>query len=174
MTLRPFLAACAIAFGLVGAPAFAQDHPEELHVHDAYARVQGGEGGSGAVFFMVHNNTGRDDRLIAVKTDAAAKAELHTHSEDADGVMSMGEIEGGLPLAAGDMIELARGGDHVMLMGLTRALKDGDTLALTLTFEVAGEVTIDVPVDNARKPDAVGHDHDAMHKHGMDHDAATD
>ena len=174
MTLRPFLAACLLALAVLPGHLVAQDHPEELHIHDAYARMQGGEGGSGAVFFMVHNNTGTDDRLIAARTDVAAKAELHTHTEDANGVMSMGEIEGGLALAAGDMIELARGGDHVMLMGLTRALKDGDTFAVTLTFEVAGDVTIDVPVDNARKPGAGAHDHDAMHKDGMDHDAATD
>ena len=46
---------------------------------------------------------------------------------------------------------LARGGDHVMLLGLTRQLNDGDTVALTLTFEKAGEVKVDVPVDLQRK-----------------------
>jgi copper(I)-binding protein len=43
-----------------------------------------------------------------------------------------------------------RGGDHIMLMGLTRAFKDGDMIHLTLTFEHAGVVDVDVPVDNAR------------------------
>jgi periplasmic copper chaperone A len=177
MTLRPFLAACAIAFCLAPIAAGADDlsaHPEGLHIHDAYARIQGGVGGSGAVFFMVHNNTETDDRLLAATTDAAERAELHTHSEDANGVMTMGEIEGGIALAAGDVIELARGGDHVMLMGLTRALKNGDTIALTLTFEVAGDITLDVPVDNARKPGEGAHDHDAMHHDGMDHGAAKE
>ena len=45
---------------------------------------------------------------------------------------------------------LARGGDHVMLMGLTGPLKDGDSFPLTLTFEHAGNVTVDVVVDSAR------------------------
>ncbi len=171
MTLRPFLAACILALSVLPGHLVAQDHPEELHIHDAYARTSAAGGGSGAVFFLVHNNTQTDDRLIAAKTDAAERAELHSNVEDANGVMSMGEIEGGVPLAAGDVISLARGGNHIMLMGLTKPLADGDMITLTLTFEVAGDVTLQVPVDNARKPGEREHDHAAMHKDGMDHDA---
>ena len=141
------IASLALAF-----PGLAQDHPEALHIHDAYARSSGGIDSSGAVFLVMHNNTGTDDRLLGARTDVAERAELHTHSEDANGVMSMGKIEGGIALPAGEMHELARGGDHLMLLGLTRDLKDGDVFTLTLIFEAAGEVTIEVPVNNARKP----------------------
>jgi copper(I)-binding protein len=161
MFARLFPAAVALAL-MIATPALAQDHPEEMHIHDVYARSNGSVGGSGAVFFMIHNNTETDDRLIAVSTDVAEKAELHTHIESADGVMQMTQIEGGIALPSGEMHELARGGDHVMLMGLTRALKDGDTFALTLTFEKAGEVQIQATVDNARKPGEGEMDHDSM------------
>lgn len=161
MFARLFPAAAALAL-ILAAPALAQEHPEEMHIHDVYARSNGSVGGSGAVFFMIHNNTDTDDRLIAVSTDVAEKAELHTHIESADGVMQMSQIEGGIALPSGEMHELARGGDHVMLMGLTRALKDGDTFALTLTFEKAGEIQIQATVDNARKPGEGGMDHDSM------------
>lgn len=161
MTVLRAILAAAIAFAVTTA-SLAEDHPEGLHIHDAYARTSGGLGSSGAVFLMMHNNTATDDRLIEVRSDVAERAELHGHSEDANGVMSMGRIEGGIPLPAGEMHALARGGDHVMLMGLTRDLRDGDTITLTLVFEVAGEVTLEVPVDNARKPgqgmDHSGHD----------------
>ncbi len=160
-----FLPAAAAALALCfAAPVLAQEHPEGLHIHDVYARSNGAVGGSGAVFFMIHNNTETDDRLIGVATDVAQKAELHTHVESADGVMQMTQIEGGIALPSGEMHELARGGDHVMLMGLTRALKDGDTFALTLTFEKAGDVQIEATVDNARKPGEGGMmmDHDSM------------
>lgn len=63
--------------------------------------------------------------------------------------MRMLRPEEGIAIPAGETHELARGGDHVMFMGLTRAVKDGDTVMLTLTFEHAGEVTVDIPVDNA-------------------------
>ena len=173
MFARLFPAAAALAL-MLAAPAFAQEHPEGLHIHDVYARSNGAVGGSGAVFFMIHNNTETDDRLIAVATDVAQKAELHTHVESADGVMQMVQIEGGIALPSGEMHELARGGDHVMLMGLTRALKDGDRFSLTLTVEKAVAVEIEATVDNARKPGEGGMmmDHDGMgdghggHDHG--------
>ena len=167
MTFQAKLAASAAALFLSVLPLAAQDHPEGMHVHDVYARSNGQEGGSGAVFLMIHNNTETDDRLIAAATPVAEKAELHTHVESADGVMQMQAIEGGVPLPAGEMHEFARGGDHVMLMGLTQALKDGDTFPLTLTFEQAGEVTVEAVVDNARKPGEGMMDHSG---HGdMDH-----
>ena len=171
MSFHAKLAATAAAFCLLAlpfaAPAMAEEHPEGMHIHDVYARSNGAEGGSGAVFLMLHNNTGTDDVLVGASTEVAEKAELHTHKESADGVMQMMKIEGGIALPAGEMHELARGGDHVMLMGLTRALKDGDTFPLTLTFEQAGAITVQAVVDNARKPGEGMMDHSA---HGnMDH-----
>ena len=140
--------------------AQAEDtHPEAMHVHDAYARVTAS---SGAIYFMVHNTSAVDDRLVSTTTDAARMATLHAQAEDANGVMQMREIEGGLPLAAGEMIELVRGGDHIMLMGLAKPLRDGDTITLTLRFAQAGDIVVKVAVDNARKPGQAGHDHDAM------------
>jgi hypothetical protein len=149
-------------------PAFAEDHPETFHVHDAYARSMGGVGASGAVFMMLHNNSATDDRLVGARSDVAEKLELHTHKMTEDGVMQMLEIEGGVPLAAGEAHVFERGADHVMLMGLTRALKDGDVFPLTLVFESGAEFTFDVTVDNARMPAAKGegmmegHDHSKM------------
>lgn len=167
MSIRTLLAATAATLCLA-LPAMAQEHPDGMHVHDVYARSNGAIGGSGAIFFMMHNNTETDDRLISAAAPVAEKVELHTHIEDENGVMQMREIEGGIALAAGDMHEMARGGDHVMLMGLTTELKDGDTFPLTLTFEQAGEVTVEAVVDNARKPGEGAMDHDGhdMHGHG--------
>lgn len=138
-------AAIALAAGL---PLLAQDHP--ITVQDAYARANGAAGGAGAVFLTLQNTGPTDDRLLGVSTDAARMAELHSHSQTADGVMVMGRIEGGIALPAGGTHALARGGDHVMLMGLTRTLAQGDSLTVTLTFQTAGAITLAVPVDNAR------------------------
>ena len=172
MTFRFSLAALAACLAL-SAPlaATAEEHPAGMHIHDVYARVNGGIGKTGAVFLMMHNNTGTDDRLIEARADVAERVELHTHTESADGVMQMVRIEEGIPMPAGAMHALARGGDHVMLLGLTREMADGDSFALTLVFETAGEVTVDAVIDNARKPGEVMMDHDAMHGagHGAGH-----
>jgi periplasmic copper chaperone A len=165
--IRLFLAATTAAL-LLATATLAQDHPDGMHVHDAYARL-GPK--SGAIFFMIHNNGTADDRLVGARSDVAAKAELHTHVEDANGVMSMVEIEGGVALPAGEAHAFERGADHVMLMGLTADLQDGDKLPVTLVFESGAEMLLEVPVDNARKPGgAMGDGHSG---HGMMHGTAT-
>ena len=153
---QTFLAAATAAF--LALPAFAHDG---VHIENPYARSMGGVGASGAIFFEITNHGDVDDRLIGVASDVAEKVELHTHKEGADGVMQMLHVTEGCPIAALQGHNLQRGGDHVMLMGLTRALKDGDIIHLTLTFEQAGVVELDVPVDNARK-DVMSHDMGTM------------
>jgi periplasmic copper chaperone A len=116
---------------------------------------------------VVENHASVDDRLTAVTSDVAGKVEMHTHSQNADGVMTMPPVPEGFPIAAGGDLVLQRGGNHIMLMGLNRALNDGDMIEVTLTFEHAGDVVIEVPVDNAHKPAAMG-DMGAMDHSKMD------
>lgn len=150
-------------------PAFAHDG---FAVRDAYARASSPAARSGAVFMVIENHRTIDDRLIAVSTDAAQRAELHTHLSDVQGVMRMVEVEDGIPIPAGGEHALARGGDHVMLLGLTRPLTDGDTVTLTLVFERSGELTVEVPVDDARM-DANAHGGQAPHGSGHGHAAPS-
>ena len=138
--LKSLLAATAMVVAL---PAFAQD----ITITDAYARTSGMMAKSGAAFMVIENQGSTDDRLIAASADFAKKVELHTHRESTDGVMQMVEVPEGFAVAAGQSHALARGGDHVMFMGLTRSLNQGDVLTVTLTFEKAGEMAIEVPVD---------------------------
>jgi len=161
--MNSFKTLCAAAAVLFALPAFAN---EGLQVSDPYARSMGGIGASGAIFLQIANPTDADDRLVSAASDVADKVELHTHIAGADGVMQMIEVPEGFPVPAQEGHSLQRGGDHIMLMGLTRALKDGDMITVTLTFEKAGEVVVEVPVDNARKPDAMGMGMGMGHKHG--------
>lgn len=171
MSIRLALATFAVLIGL-GAAHADENHPEGMHVHGAYARVTQS---SGAVYFTIHNNTAVDDAIITAETDAAAKTMLHSQVEDANGVMQMRALKDGLPLPYGEMTELARGGNHIMLMGLAKPLVDGDVIKVTLTFAKAAPMVIDVPVDNARTPDAAGEmDHEGMDHGSMDHDMDGD
>ncbi|MEZ5714098.1 MAG: copper chaperone PCu(A)C [Paracoccaceae bacterium] len=140
------LAASAALF--LAAPAFA----DGIMVHDAYARASAMMSTSGAAFMMIHNATGEDDRLIDAKSDIADRVELHTHQEDANGVMKMIHVEEGFPLPKDGMIAMQRGGNHVMFLGLKHPLEQGEIVPITLVFEKAGEVTVEVPVDLNRKP----------------------
>jgi copper(I)-binding protein len=152
---------------LCAAPAFAH---QGVHIENPYARTNGGIGASGAIFLEIVNHADTDERLIGVASDVAEKVEMHTHTESADGVMQMSAVPKGFPIAALQGHALKRGSDHIMLMGLKQDLKDGDIVHLTLTFEHAGVVEVDVPVDNARKPAAMG-DMQGMDHSKMDHDS---
>lgn len=143
MTLTRFSA--AIAATLLAAPVLAAD----IVIEDAYARASNPM--SGAAFMMIHNMGDTDDRLIAATSDVAARVELHTHKDLGDGVMKMIEVEEGFAIPAGGMHALARGADHVMFLGLNAAFEQGDTISVTLTFEQAGDMVVDIPVDLDRQ-----------------------
>ncbi|MFY9240464.1 MAG: copper chaperone PCu(A)C [Roseovarius sp.] len=155
--LAAALAAC------VAMPAFATD----IKVMDAYARSASPGAVTGAAFMHVTNTGAAEDRLIAVASPAAEKVELHTHEEDANGVMRMLHVEEGFALPAGETLILERGGKHVMLIGLTAPLAQGEMVPITLTFEQAGDIEIAVPVDLERMG---GH----SMGHGSDHGASGD
>ncbi|UWR25563.1 copper chaperone PCu(A)C [Sulfitobacter sp. S223] len=105
---------------------------------------------SAAAFLVLRNETGSDDRLIAVRSALSGRVELHSHTQDANGVMRMGPIEGGVPLAKGSSHSFVRGGDHLMFTGLEAPLEQGQLVPVTLVFEKAGEIEITVPVDQER------------------------
>jgi len=136
-----------IAALLLTTPALA-----EITIADAYARVASPAAKAGAIFMELHNSGDGDDRLIAATSTAANRVELHTHIDQGGGVMKMTEIEGGIAVPANGVHLLARGGDHVMFMGLTARWNDGDMVPVTLTFENAGDISIEVPVDLTRQP----------------------
>lgn len=132
---------------------------QQILVEDAYARSANQI--SGAAFMVLVNPGSEDDRLIAARSPAADRVELHTHLADPTGVMRMVEVEDGFAVPAGGRHELARGGDHVMFLGLTGPLEAGGTVPLTLLFERAGEIELEVTVDNQR---GMGHgDHGHAH-----------
>jgi len=142
MTPKLLLAAIGI---VLASPALA-----EITVTDAYARSATPMARTGAVYMQLHNDADTDEHLIAVQTDAATRAELHSHTDMGNGVMQMGEIEGGIVIPAHGQHDLKRGGDHVMLMGLTKPLTDGGTVTLILQFQGAEPITLPVQVDQSR------------------------
>ncbi|WP_339947151.1 copper chaperone PCu(A)C [uncultured Albimonas sp.] len=143
------LSAAALA-ALVALPALAAD----VSVRDAYARSSNPKV-AGA--FMVLTNEGDSPaRLVGVRSDVAAKVELHTHIME-DGVAKMRPVDS-MEVPAHGEHELKRGGDHVMMMGLHAPLAQGDAIAVTLVFDDGEEIAVEIPVDNERQ-DMSGMDH---------------
>lgn len=154
MSLKSTLLGALAAFA-IAAPAWA-----DIEIHDQYARSSNAM--AGAAFMVIHNHGDTDDRLISVTSDAAQRVELHTHIEDENGVMRMIHVEEGLAIPADGEILMQRGSDHVMFMGLTAPFEQDDMITITFLFENAGEVVVEIPVDQNRV------DHGAMGE-DMDH-----
>jgi periplasmic copper chaperone A len=63
-----------------------------------------------------------------------------------DGVMKMRKLENGLEIKPGQSVELKPGGHHLMFIGLSEGLKQGQTIKGSLQFENAGSVDIEYRV----------------------------
>jgi len=104
-------------------------------------------GATAAAYLTLLNRGAAPDRLVGTTTPAAKSAQLHETREDG-GVMRMRPVKA-LALAPGAPVTLKPGGLHIMLTGLARPLKPGESFPLTLRFEHAGAVTVTVPVEAA-------------------------
>lgn len=163
MTFKTTLLAGLSALALA-TPAFA-----DITINDAFARSSGMMAKAGAAFFVIENSGDEADRLIDAKSDISKITELHTHKDMGDGVMKMMHVPEGFEVPAHGKHMLARGGDHVMFMGLLKPMNDGDTVTVTLTFEKAGDITVEIPVDLKRGEEMTMPMTDEVDHSKMDH-----
>ena len=90
------------------------------------------ESANGAVFMTLTDTSGKGDMLVAASSPVAKTTELHVH-KIVSGVIQMRPVSS-LPIPAGGSITLQPGAEHVMLIGLKRPLREGETIPLQLVF----------------------------------------
>lgn len=113
---------------------------------------------TGGGFMVITNKGANADRLLSVSSTAAGKVEIHT-MEMTGGVMKMRPVSGGLSIPAKGRLELKPGGHHIMFIGLKAPFKLGEMIPLTLHFEQAGAVPVQVKVEPINHGTGGGHDH---------------
>ncbi len=147
IVLSVALAAMALAAISIQTPAVAEGSAGvgDLRIVHPWARASAGHGNTGAAFMTIVNSGGADDKLVAASTSVARTTEIHETKME-NGVMKMRMLMGGLVIPAGAEVALKPMGLHVMMMGVTEKLVEGETLLLTLTFEQAGSVEVAVPI----------------------------
>ncbi len=134
-----------ICLSLTSIVSASDNKAGDIMVQKPWARATLGQMKNGASFLSLHNMGSEDDTLISASGTAAKRIELHSHTM-IDGVMKMRQVEGGIPVKAGSMVELKPGGFHIMMMGLSAPLKEGEMFPLTLSFEKSGSVDIMIHV----------------------------
>ncbi len=101
--------------------------------------------GPNAALYLTATNEGDvTDRLLGASTDAADAVELHETTMGDDGTMGMQPVDG-IDLPVGDTLILEPGGYHLMLIGADR-MEVGDAVDVTLTWEEAGDMTVEAEV----------------------------
>lgn len=120
----------------------------DLTIEHAWSRATIGAGRPGVFYVEITNAGSADDALVGIATPAVGMPMLH-ETVVTDGVASMPHAMS-IPVPAGESVALAPGGYHGMLMDLATALKEGDSFPVTLTFQNAGDITINVEVLSLR------------------------
>ena len=152
----------SLIYGIASLNAEPISH-KNLMIQDVWSRATPAI--NGAVYLSIFNHGPKLDRIISVQTDIAKKAEIHVHSVE-NGIMKMKKISG-VEISSGEPAVFKPGGTHIMLIGLKHSLHEGDRFLITLEFQNAGKVDVDVVV--GRLGD-VNHHHKKHklegHKHG--------
>lgn len=104
----------------------------QVTVSDPWVRGTVAQQKASGMFAKITSTAG--GKLVAASSPVAGVVEIHEMAMEGT-VMRMRELAGGLPLPAGQAVELKPGGYHVMLMDLKQQLKAGETVPVTLVVE---------------------------------------
>jgi periplasmic copper chaperone A len=157
MLRRPLFALIAVLQATLPAVAIAQEaRAGDLAVQQPWTRAAG-QGATGGGFLSISNRGAAADRLLSASSPAARAMELHTMVRDGD-VMRMRPVEA-IEVPAGQTVTLRPGSLHMMLIGLSQPLRQGETVPVTLRFERAGEVRVDLSVQAAGAREPAPHRH---------------
>ncbi len=129
---------------------------EDIKVHSAWARALPPVTPNGAVYLTVENNSNKAVRIVSAKSPVADKVTLHKNITHSDHIMM--EQQPFIEIKANQRFFFKPGSYHFMLISLNTHLQTGQHFPLTLTFEKAGEIQVNVAVKN-NADDTANHQH---------------
>lgn len=135
-----------------------------LHITAPWMRATP-KGASVASGYMTITNKGNEpDRLLSVESDIASTVEVHEMSKSGE-VMKMRPLEKPLEIEPGGVVELKPSGYHLMFSHLKQGVNEGEKVRVTMVFEKAGKIEIELPASGiaAKGPS----DADMMQGHKM-------
>lgn len=154
---------------MIATAAVAQEPTIRIDHAASHSMVPGAKVGDG--YLVITNSGSEPDRLVAASSDRAKTVQLHQMTM-ANGIMTMRELKGGLAIPAGQTVTLEPN-YHLMFQNVENPFKQGETIRAVLSFEKAGEITVDFAVGKVAGPlddvgGAGGMDHGSMDHGAMD------
>lgn len=145
--MNRWFVACALLLAalLPEGTGFAHGYGKgELGVRHPWTRATPPGAKLGVGYLEIRNSAREPDRLIGASTPIAQRVELHVLVREGD-VVRMREVES-LDVPARERLVLRPGGPHLMIVGLARPFVKGERVPLSLRFEKAGELRIELEV----------------------------
>ncbi len=139
--MKRIIAVCTL-LGAMAVTGIA--HAGNIMIENAWAMPASDTSKPGAVMMTIKNNGSDADSLVSVETGVAGMAQVH-NSKEKGGKMRMRRMQA-MEVPGGKSVTFVHDGTHIMLMNLNGPLDAGQTIKVTLTFEKAGKMEIDVPV----------------------------
>ena len=143
--------ACAALLSCLAPAAQAQNPDANIVVTQAWSRATPVGSKVAGGYLTIENKGSAPDRLLSASTNAAKKIEVHEMAVN-EGIMTMRPVEGGLSIEPGRTVKFAPGGLHLMIIGLSAPLVQGDKVPLALKFDKAGEITVSFDVRTMGAP----------------------
>lgn len=146
---RIIIAACAVAGALAVAPVSGHEYKKgELRVGHPWTRATPPGAKVAAGYLSVRNSGQQPDRILGASSPAAERVELHVQVREGD-VLKMREVPS-VEVPPGRSRMLRPGSLHLMLVNIRKPLVRGESIPLTLRFERAGELAIELEVQSAQ------------------------
>lgn len=135
----------AALFVLLTTETFAHSHEKgDVQVRHPWSRATP-PGAKVAVGYMeIRNRGSQPDRLLSVSTTVAKRVEMHVTQREGE-VVKMRQVQS-FEIPARERFALRPGGSHLMLVDIAQPLEKGGRFAMTLRFERAGELEIELEV----------------------------
>ena len=151
MTPAPSVAALAATLVLGGAALAGCGSGDEpgstsaggISVIDAWIRPTPPITNVGAFYFRLENGSDHPDQIVGASSPRCAEIDIHRTTE-VDGVLAMVAAEpADLLVAPGAELVFAPSGLHLMCLGLTEPVVEGDEVPFTLELDRAGSLTVE-------------------------------
>lgn len=121
------------------------DQHSALRIHNPWSRPTPPGAAMGVGYMTITNTGDQPITLIAADSPRAGQVSIH-QSRMQDGVMRMEPLKDGLVIAAGETVELKPHSYHLMLERLKEPLREGENIPLTLSFDGAPDVRLELMV----------------------------
>jgi copper(I)-binding protein len=117
----------------------------DLELTGAFARATLPNAPVAGGYVTITNKGDEADRLVSAQSPFSPNVQIHEMGVVND-VMEMQHLPEGLEIPAGETVRLAPGGLHMMFLNISEPFVQGETVPVTLVFEKAGTVEIELAV----------------------------